>query len=122
MTSIEEIEQIIKPILLTGITFTVDNKVLKRGKLVLFSVKDFFCTFTLTSLDDNNKKVIYEIPYPFSTCTTMSSVEFDYTVDSFCLGNDSIRNAVNNLDIPRLSKFYNKKVVVISDFTPILNK
>lgn len=120
MISIDEIEQNIKPVLLSGITFTVDNKVLKRGKLVLFSVKDFFCTFTLTNADDG-KKIIYEIPYPFSTNTTVSSIEFDYTIDSFCLGNDRIKAAVNKLDIPRLSKFYNKKVVVISDFTHIIN-
>ena len=115
MTSIDEIEQTIKPILLTGITFTVDNKVLRKGKLILFSVKDFFCTFTLASNEDGGKRVIYEIPYPFSTNTTVSSVEFDYTVESFCMGNARIKEAVKSLDFPKASKFYNKKIVVIPD-------
>jgi len=114
MTPIEDIEQLIKPLLLRNISFTVDNKTLKSGKLILFSVKDFFCVFTLTTPDRGNKRFIYEIPYPFTTNVTISSLEFDYTIDSFCLNNNNIAAATKKISLNRPSKLFNKKMVVIA--------
>lgn len=111
MTSIEEIEQIIKPFLLLKTTFTIDNKVIKQGKMQLFCVKDFFCTFTLLGIEKENKKVIYELPYPFSIKATDTSIEFDYTLDSFCLSNAAIKEATNKIKLNKTSKFFNKKVI-----------
>lgn len=115
MTPVENIEQLIKPLLLRNISFTVDNKILKSGKLILFSVKDFFCVFTLTTPDRGSKRFIYEIPYPFTTNATVSSLEFDYTINSFCLGNKQIASATKKVQLNRISKLFNKKVVVISN-------
>ena len=115
MTPVEHIEQLIKPLLLRDISFTVDNKTLKSGKLILFSVKDFFCIFTLTTPDRGNKRYIYEVPYPFTTNTTVSSLEFDYTIDSFCLHNDNIISATKSIAVNRASKLFNKKMVVIAN-------
>jgi len=113
MTSVTEIEQLIKPHMLKNLTFMVDNKVLKTGKLILFSIKDFFCVFTLALPDRPEKFSIYEIPYPFTTSATVSSLEFDYTLNSFCLCNTSITTKTKSLKIERPSKFFNKTVVVI---------
>jgi len=113
MTPTENIEQLIKPLLLRDISFTIDNKILKSGKLILFSVKDFFCVFTLTTPDRSSKRFIYEIPYPFTTNATVSSLEFDYTLDSFCLNNIRISTNTKNITFNRPSKMFNKKVVVI---------
>jgi len=115
MTPVENIEQLIKPFLLRDISFTVDNKTLKSGKLILFTVKDFFCVFTLTTSDRGNKRFIYEVPYPFTTYNTISSLEFDYTLDSFCLNNTIIANAVKKITFNRVSKLFNKKMVVITN-------
>ena len=112
MTSIEEIEQIIKPLHLYKVTFTIDNKVIKQGKLQLFCIKDFFCTFILLGLEKENKKIIYELPYPFNIKKTNdSTVEFDYTLDSFCLSNNAIKEQTNTISLIETSKFFNKKVI-----------
>ena len=113
MTSIDEIEQSIKPFMLTKASFTIDNKTIKQGKVLLFTVKDFFCVFTLVGNDKNDKKVIYELPYPFSLTSTVSSLEFNYTMDNFCLGNNRIKEQVNKVKLQKTSKFFNKKVVAI---------
>ena len=113
MTSVEDIEQFVKPYLLKEITFSIDNKALKSGKLILFSIKDFFCVFTLAAPDRDCKRVIYEIPYPFTVCKTVSSLEFNYTLDSFCLDNKKIAEAAKRHDLSRTSKIFNKRVVVI---------
>jgi hypothetical protein len=115
MTSIDEIEQSIKPFLLKDITFTLDNKIVKSGKLILFSIKDFFCVFTLTTTDRGNKRFIYEVPYPFTTFNTVSSLEFDYTLNTFCLDNTKITDTVKNITFNRPSKLFNKKLIVIGN-------
>jgi len=112
MTSIEEIEQIIKPFLLTQVNFTVDDKTVKQGTLQLFCIKDFFCVFTLLSIEKSNKKTIYELPYPFHITASDKNLEFDYTLDSFCLSSAGIREQVNKVKLSKTSKFFNKKVIV----------
>ena len=112
MTSVEDIEQIIKPFLLTAAHFSIDGKAIKQGKLQLFCVKDFFCVFTLLGTDKNDKKIIYELPYPFNINVKKNSLEFDYTIDSFCLSNALIREMTSKIKITKTSKFFNKKVVV----------
>lgn len=111
MTSIEEIEQILKPFLLLKASFSIDNKVIKQGKLQLFCIKDFFCIFTLLGLEKENKKTLYELPYPFSIKTNGNIVEFDYTLDSFCLSNAAIKEQVSAVKLAKTSKFFNKKVI-----------
>lgn len=112
MTSIENIEQAIKPFLLTNVEFSIDNKVIKQGKLQLFCIKDFFCIFTLLSIDRGGKKTLYELPYPFSIKTTCNSLEFDYTIDSFCLSSQQVREQTSKIKTTKTSKLFNKKVVV----------
>ena len=111
MTSIEEIEQAIKPFLLLKASFSIDNKIIKQGKLQLFCIKDFFCTFTLLGLENENKKVIYELPYPFAIKCDESSMVFDYTIDSFCLSSSSVKEHTNKIKLFKTSKFFNKKVI-----------
>ena len=112
MTSIEEIEQLVKPFLLTKTTFSIDGKPIKNGRLLLFCIKDFFCVFTLVGIDKADKKVIYELPYPFSIRSIgESELEFDYTIDSYCLSNDRIKEHVNKVKLLKTSKFFNKKVI-----------
>lgn len=112
MTSVEEIEQSISPLLLTDITFSIENKLVKRGKLILFSVKDFFCVFTLANSEKANKRIIYEIPYPFTITANISSATFDYTLNEFSLGNSRIVDTVDRLKFSKTSKFFDKRVVV----------
>lgn len=65
------------------ISITLDNKVLRQGKLLLFSIKDFYLHFTLYS-----KKLTknFELPYPFSAYTDSGEsniLVLDYKVKSF---------------------------------------
>lgn len=113
MTSIEEIEENIKHLLLTDVNFILEGKKLKTGKLILFAVRDFFCIFTLFD-NIKNKKTIYEIPYPFSFRTNSHGVEFDYTVDAFCEKCTGIHDKVKTIPPKKTSKFFNKKLIVSS--------
>lgn len=112
MTSIEEIEKTISTFLQRSIIFSLEHKTLKKGKLLLFCVKDFFCTFTLLCEEKNNKKIIYEIPYPFDITVATNKLIFDYTLKKFCRNNDNLEIAVKKILPEKTSKIFNKKITI----------
>lgn len=112
MTSVEQIEAHVNKLLQRNISFHLENKTLKKGKLILFSVKDFFCVFTLLCEEKNNKKIIVELPYPFNLNFDSNRIIFDYTVDSFCKHNSQLYNMFKKVNITKPSKMFNKKVIV----------
>jgi hypothetical protein len=112
MTSIEQIEVGINKLLQSNIIFALENKIVKKGKLILFCVKDFFCVFTLICEDKNNKKIIYEIPYPFALNVFNNKVIFDYTVNTFCEKNKQVADIIRTLGIEKTSKLFNKRLSI----------
>jgi len=111
MTTVEEIENSINRYLLTDIVFSLEHKKLKQGKLLLFSIRDFYCIFTLLDMH-KNKKIIYELPYPFSLNTTKDNIEFDYTVESFAEKCKDITTCAAIHGNKKASKLFNKKLVI----------
>ena len=70
------IEENLKPFLQRNIQITVDNKIIREGKLILFNLKDYHIILTI-KIKGKNKT--YEIPYPFvSTVETPDILAFDY--------------------------------------------
>jgi len=116
MTSVDEIEQLFKPLLLTTVKFTIDNKVIKQGKLQLFCVKDFFCVFTLINTEKSSKSLLFELPYPFKIKQIEAGLELDYTIDTFCLSNTKIKEQANKIKYNKPSKIFNKKIIVNSTY------
>lgn len=86
MRNKENIEQQLNKFLLKTVTFKLNNKVIKKGKLKLFSIKQFFIKF---NIDINNEIKVYEIPYPFKIHENENSIAFEYTLSSFCNGDTS---------------------------------
>jgi hypothetical protein len=114
VTSIFEIEESLKDYLQKNITICIDNKILKQGRLILFCIKDFFCVFTLVTDAKTNKKIIYELPYPFIFQKNSSNLIFDYTLNTFCNVNRDTCQKVEDLQLKKTSKLFNKKVSVYS--------
>jgi len=105
MTSILEIELQVNNFLQRSIIFKIENKVLKKGKLILFCVKDFFCIFTLLSEEKNNKKIVFEIPYPYDIFKNNNSVIFDYSINAFTKGNKELVDLVSKVKTKKLLNF-----------------
>jgi hypothetical protein len=110
MTSPEIIEKSLESFLQKRVVFALESKILKKGKLILFCIKDFFCIFTLICEEKNNKKIMYEIPYPFEFTHTSAKLTFDYTVSSFTKGKSDVLTAFKKINIGKPSKLLNKKV------------
>jgi len=114
MTSPLEIEAAINLMLQKHLTFSIENKILKQGRLILFCIKDFFCTFTIMCEVKKNKKIVYELPYPFAIEQLDNKLIFDYTTNAFCKNNTNIKNLVQNITSKKVSKLYNKKIIITS--------
>ena len=112
MTSIEQIERGISDLLQHNVTFALESKIVKRGRIILFCVKDFFCVFTLVCEEKNNKKIIYEIPYPFAFNITNKKAVFDYTINTFCKMNKHLHDIIKTLGIEKTSKLFNKRLTI----------
>ena len=81
MRNKDSIEKQINNFLLKHITFKLNNKVVKKGKLKIFTIKQFFIKF---NLEINNEIKVYEIPYPYKIHTSDNALDFEYTLSSFC--------------------------------------
>ena len=112
MTSTEQIENIISNFLQKRVTFSLETKTLKKGKLILFCIKDFFCVFTLLCEEKNNKKIVYEIPYPFCISTQPNKLIFDYTLKGFCQNNPTLETKLKTIVPEKPSKIFNKKITI----------
>lgn len=111
MISPELIEEKLTKHLQKKVDFVLDNKTIKSGKIMLFCIKDFFCTFTLYS-QEKKKKIIYEIPYPFNASFQDESVMFDYTIETFSKGRNDILPLINSLRTSKSCKLLNKKLTL----------
>jgi len=112
MTSTEQIETVVATFLQKKVVFSLDTKILKRGKLILFCIKDFFCTFTLLCEEKNNKKIVYEIPYPFYVNAEPNKLIFDYTLKRFCHSDSNLETRVRSIIPDKPSKIFNKKITI----------
>jgi len=114
MTSVEEIEKKVNTFLQKKVRFLLDTKVLKEGKILLFCIKDFYCIFTLIVETKNNKKVIYEIPYPYSIEILQNKIIFDYTVETFSRGDKPTKEIINRIKTKKPFKLFNRKLTILS--------
>jgi hypothetical protein len=86
MRNKDSIEKKINNFLLKPVTFKLNNKVIKKGKLKIFTIKQFFIKF---NLDIDNEIKVFEVPYPYKIHETNNSLAFEYTLSSFCNSNNS---------------------------------
>jgi len=89
--------------------FIIDSKTIKAGKILLFSVKDFFCSFLLYN-EVKKKRFLYEIPYPFSFSESKNELIFDYTLATFTQNNPAVKDDFLKFRNKKSSKLFNKKV------------
>ena len=108
----EHIESYILPLLQHEVQFICNKKVIKKGKLLLFSMKNFYLSFTI--LNDKNEPKSFEIPYPFKIITTEDSKKLllDYNLTTLANDNPYTRIKITNIKPVKKSKFYDTVVTL----------
>jgi len=105
---LEKVTDSLKQFLLQDIIIKTDKKILKRGKLKIFQVKQYYINLTL---DFNNSIKSYEIPYPFKIQETETGAILNYHLSSFIPHKQL--NKVKFLDSSSKSKIYNNLVYIL---------
>lgn len=86
------LEEACKFLLQKNLSFEINNKVLKSGKLILFSQKNFFLTFIINSNKKDKDKVEIPIPYGIETHYDENLIYFDYRLKTLCKTSPEIEN------------------------------
>lgn len=105
-----DLNEIFNTYFFRNITFILDNKSIKQGRLKLFTMKGFNLKFFL--LDDEGNIKSLELPYPFDLIKTTSGYIFDYRIEKFkTLKNTELLQNFSETDIVK-SRFYDKPLIV----------
>ena len=85
----DRLDEYFKEILQREVKFILnEKKVLRKGRLILYAVKDYYITFIISTTKCPRK--VYEIYYPFDVINDVNNnqIIFDYSIDT--LTNDSM--------------------------------
>jgi hypothetical protein len=107
--SLEKVTDFLKPYLLQDVIIRTDKKVLKRGKLKIFQIKQYYINLTL---EYNGANKSYEIPYPYSVYRDEEAAILNYQLSSFIPTRQM--NKIKFLDSSSKSKIYNNLVYVLT--------
>jgi|TARA_R110002012_G_scaffold311867_1_gene521676 hypothetical protein len=106
--SLEKVTNFLKPFLLQDIVIKTDKKILKRGKLKIFQIKQYYINLTL---EFNNSIKSYEIPYPFKMHHEEKKGVLNYQLSSFIPPAQLTK--VKFLDSSSKSKLYDNLVYIL---------
>lgn len=104
------------PFFQKNISITLDNKVLRTGRLLLFSIKDFYLHFTLLT---NDVQKNFELPYPFDTYMenlTSNVLILDYRLSRFTKNLPTISTLSKTLyHKSKCMKFFDNVVKIVEN-------
>ena len=87
-----------------------NNKIIRQGRLLLVSQKDFYITFTILIKGQTKK---YDVPYPFNIEKTSGQILFDYRIETLCSKNPKNTEFVLNLAAAYSpNKFFNNVIEI----------
>jgi|TARA_R110002020_G_C16161879_1_gene763456 hypothetical protein len=106
---LENVIDSLKPFLLRDIIIRTDKKVLKRGRLKIFQIKQYYINL---SLEYKGSIKNYEIPYPFKIHSERDGTEavLNYHLSSFVPAKQITK--FKCLDTSLKSKIYNNLVYI----------
>lgn len=106
---VTDLNKIFNKFFFKQITFILDGKIIKDGRLKLFTMKGFNLKFFLVDPDGTIKNL--EIPYPFELIETPYGFIFDYRLEKLRLLENT--ELLDNLeeDCPK-SRFFDKPLYV----------
>ena len=107
--NLEKVTDFLKPFLLRDIIVKTDKKILKRGKLKIFQIKQYHINLTL---EYNGAIKSYEIPYPFRIDRQGHGAILNYQLSTFIPKNQFSK--VKFLDNSSKSKLYDNLVYVLT--------
>lgn len=109
-TCLEQAAEYFKPYLLKDIVIRTDKKVIRRGTLKIFQLKQYFIRLFL---DVNGKQKQYEIPYPFDIHETGDILTLNYQLSTIAK-DEEVKLQIKFMDTTYKSKLYNNLVYILT--------
>ena len=111
--------KLLEPMLQKNVIFNIGTKTIRRGKLLLFNIDDYYIKFTIKT----NKDVIktYDAPYPYDIMVGDNSVKLSYKLEDFCKGNTKKEELIREQIPIGNNKLYDTKLI-ITNIDPMVNK
>ncbi len=106
----ERKEKDLQHLILRDIVIFNDKKTFKRGKLIIFKVKEFY--YVLTLKNEKNELREYELPYPFKHEWKEDHLIFDYTIKNFHQRNEFVEFKTKIFKPSTKNKILNTTVVL----------
>lgn len=92
------------------VVFSIDSKIIRDGKLILFSQKDYHLNFYFKNNNGDNK--VFEIPYPFQIDKCDNHLVLRYDIETLSKEDDELYYRLLALNKKNNSKFYNIKMLM----------
>lgn len=108
-SSIEKFSDHLKPFLLQNVAICTDKKIIRKGKLRIFQMKQHYAKLTL---EDEIRTRLYEIPYPYDITTDGRKLTLSYQLNKF-LNIGDLDFQVKFLDSTKRSKLYDTNVFIM---------
>ena len=105
----EIIEKYFHSFLQCRVTFEIGDKTIKRGKLILISVKDFHIFFTLQTDNNDMKQFIIPLPYSIDVIGT-ECICLDFSIERLCQGEKSLLYKLKTASRKKNTRFYDTKM------------
>jgi hypothetical protein len=103
------IEDQLKELMLQNVSFILDGKVIKQGKIKIFNTKQNFIKFKIEH-DDEVKE--WELTYPFKVTPMDNGFLFDYSLSAFCPRTETAYWKMKLADKSQASKLYDNYLYV----------
>ena len=106
----KEKQKILETLLQREIHITCNNRILRKGKFILYTVKDYYISIILKNNKDVNKT--YEMPYPFHMVydEEKDDIVFDYTIDTLSENFDTVSLITSVMSGFSSNKLFNSTV------------
>lgn len=113
MMTLDDIEKSMVKMFQRVITFEIDGKSIKRGKVLVFNIKEFHVHITL--IPDRGPKKQFIIPLPFNVVVEPDCIKLDYTIDTLSRKNAATALMLRNINNKKNNRFFD--TIVTCKFT-----
>ena len=96
--------------LLENIAFSIGTKTVRKGRLMLYNINDYYIKFIIKTNKDLTKT--YEVPYPFKITKDGNHIRMSYTVTDLCNENSNKEDFVNEFQPEQTNKLFNNTLIL----------
>ena len=106
--------KVLEDYLQQNVNFNIEHKTVRRGKLLLYNINDYYIKFTI--ITDKGITKTYEVPFPFEITSTSTHIKFSYKIEDLCRGNFKKEEYIRQFE-PISNKLYDKNLRIIQNVT-----